>query len=152
MSSLELRVPPPVVALLVAVSMWLLAPVLSAPGAPAFRIALAVVLAVIGLAITVAGVVGFRRAKTTTNPMKPQGASSLVVTGIYRFTRNPMYLGLCLVLIAWATFLWSLWVLLGPLVFIAYITRFQIAPEEKILAALFGDEYSAYRTKVRRWL
>ena len=84
--------------------------------------------------------------------MKPQAASSLVVAGVYKITRNPMYLGLSLVLVGWAVFLWSAWALLGPVVFVAYISRFQIAPEERVLASLFGSEYSAYKTKVRRWL
>ena len=84
--------------------------------------------------------------------MKPQAASSLVIVGVYKLTRNPMYLGLSLVLLGWAVFLWSAWALLGPIVFIAYISRFQIAPEERVLATLFGAEYSAYKAKVRRWL
>jgi protein-S-isoprenylcysteine O-methyltransferase Ste14 len=152
MSSLELKIPPPIVALLVAFAMWCLAPVASASSAPAFRVAVAVALAVVGVAFSISGAVAFRRAKTTTNPMKPQAVSSLVVTGVYRFTRNPMYVGLSFLLIAWAMFLWSAWALFGPLVFIAYITRFQIAPEEKALATLFGSEYSAYKAKVRPWL
>jgi protein-S-isoprenylcysteine O-methyltransferase Ste14 len=63
-----------------------------------------------------------------------------------------MYLGLSLVLLGWAVFLWSAWALLGPVVFITYISRFQIAPEERILTTLFGSEYSAYKARVRRWL
>ncbi len=84
--------------------------------------------------------------------MKPEAASSLVVTGIYKVTRNPMYVGLSFLLLAWAVFLWSAWALLGPLVFLAYIFRFQIAPEERALATLFGADYSAYKARVRRWL
>jgi len=75
----------------------------------------------------------------------------LVTGGIYRFTRNPMYVGLLLVLVAWATFLSSLWTLVGPLAFVLYITRFQIKPEESALATLFGQPYADYRAKVRRW-
>jgi protein-S-isoprenylcysteine O-methyltransferase Ste14 len=63
-----------------------------------------------------------------------------------------MYLGLSFVLLGWAVFLGSAWALLGPVVFIAYISRFQVAPEEKVLATLFGNEYSAYKAKVRRWV
>jgi protein-S-isoprenylcysteine O-methyltransferase Ste14 len=152
MPSLELKIPPPIVALFVALAMWsvrLLAP--SSSAAPV-RVAAAVILVLVAVAFSVSGVLAFGKAKTTKNPMKPEDASSLVVTGVYKITRNPMYLGLCFLLLAWALFLWSPWALLGPLAFVAYISRFQIAPEERILATLFGAEYSAYKARVRRWL
>src|SRR6185312_11178713 len=98
------------------------------------------------------GALAFRKAKTTKNPMKPQAASSLVTAGVYQRTRNPMYLGLLLVLLGLALYLWSAWSLLGPIFFVMYISRFQIEPEERALATLFGSEYSAYKAKVRRWL
>jgi protein-S-isoprenylcysteine O-methyltransferase Ste14 len=152
MSILELKIPPPLVALLVALAMWGLARVAPLSGGPSLRVGVALAFAVIGVAFSISGVVAFQRAKTTKNPMKPEAASSLVVTGAYKLTRNPMYLGLLLLLLAWAAFLWSAWALLGPVAFVAYISRFQIAPEEKALAALFGAEYCAYKAKVRRWL
>jgi protein-S-isoprenylcysteine O-methyltransferase Ste14 len=153
MRALELRIPPPLVALLVAAAMWCLSLVTTSLEAiPLARIALGVGFAVVGAAFSASGVVAFRRAKTTVNPMKPEAASSLVSAGVYRVTRNPMYLGLFFMLFAWAAFLWSAWSLLGPLVFAAYIGRFQIAPEERALTALFGSEYSAYKARVRRWL
>ena len=152
MSFLELKLPPPVVALLVALAMWGLARVASLPGEPSLRVSMALALAAVGVAFSVSGARAFRKAKTTKNPMKPQAASSLVIAGVYKLTRNPMYLGLSLMLLGWAVFLWSAWALLGPIVFIAYISRFQIAPEERVLATLFGAEYSAYKAKVRRWL
>lgn len=152
MSSLELKIPPPVVALLVALAMWGIARLAPATDEPSARIAIALALAVVGVAFSVSGVVAFRRAKTTENPMKPQAASSLVIAGVYKITRNPMYLGLSLVILGWAVFLWSAWALLGPIVFMAYIARFQIVPEERVLASLFGREYSAYQARVRRWL
>jgi protein-S-isoprenylcysteine O-methyltransferase Ste14 len=152
MPSLELKVPPPLVALLVAACMWGLTRVSPPASLPSFRVGVAVALAVLALTFSISGVAAFRRAKTTKNPMKPQAASSLVVAGVYKVTRNPMYLGLCILLFAWAAFLWSVWTLLGPLVFAAYISRFQIAPEERVLAELFGGEYSAYKARVRRWL
>ena len=150
--SLELLVPPPIVALLVAAAMWggsLLAP---SANASSFRVPLAIAIAIAGLAVSTSGRLAFRRAKTTANPLKPQAATSLVVAGIYKVTRNPMYLGLALVLVGWSVFLWSAWSLLGPVAFVAYIARFQIAPEEKALAALFGEEYSSYKSRVRPWL
>jgi protein-S-isoprenylcysteine O-methyltransferase Ste14 len=76
----------------------------------------------------------------------------LVSTGVYSFTRNPMYLGMALVLLAWAAYLSSAWSLLGPLLFALYITRFQIVPEERVLDRLFGTSFAAYKKCVRRWL
>jgi protein-S-isoprenylcysteine O-methyltransferase Ste14 len=153
MRSLEAVVPPPVVAAAVAVAMWgvsSIAPRLQV-SAPLRLVACAAFL-LAGLVFSVAGIVSFRRARTTVNPTKPETASSLVSSGIYRVTRNPMYVGLSLVLVAWAVFLSSAWALLGPLAFALYIGRFQIAPEERALSKLFGSEYSAYQARVRRWL
>ena len=153
MRSLELRIPPPLVALLVAGAMWGLAAVAPRLDMPAFpRHAAATAIALAGLACSLAGIAVFRRAHTTVNPMRPQTSSSLVVSGIYRVTRNPMYLGLVCVLVAWAGLLSSAWALLGPVAFVLYMNRFQIAPEERALAALFGADYAAYRASVRRWL
>lgn len=111
-----------------------------------------VVLVCVGLSISFAGVFAFRRAKTTVSPTKASSASSLVVQGVYRYTRNPMYVGFLLTLLAWAVFLENPLAVLWALVFVLYITRFQIIPEERVLASLFGAEYEAYKGRVRRWL
>ena len=76
----------------------------------------------------------------------------MVTNGIYGFTRNPMYLGLALILLGLAVFLASPWALLGPVGFVAFITRFQIRPEERALQARFGAAYTAYCARVRRWV
>jgi protein-S-isoprenylcysteine O-methyltransferase Ste14 len=153
MRSLELKVPPPAVALVIAVLMWLLS--LAAP-AVAFaipaRTLIAIILAAAGLATAIAGVVTFARAKTTVNPTTPERSSSLVSWGIYRVTRNPMYLGLLLELTAWAIFLSNALPFLLLPVYMLYINRFQIAPEERALTSLFGREYGAYQSRVRRWI
>jgi protein-S-isoprenylcysteine O-methyltransferase Ste14 len=151
--SLELKIPPPVVALLVALAMWFAALATPPVGMPlSARVALATMLALLGVAFSGTAVVLFRQAKTTRNPLHPQAASSLVRSGAYKFSRNPMYLGLLLLLLGWAAALSSAPALLGPVIFAAYITRFQIKPEERALAALFGAEYDNYTRSVRRWL
>lgn len=153
MQVLELKIPPPVVAVLIAASMWGISrvtPLLEVLAS--IRVAAAISIALAGVGFAVAGAVSFRRAKTTTNPMKPETSSSLVCSGVYRVTRNPMYLGVCFVLVAWAVLLSSGWALLGPLAFVLYMNRFQIAPEERALAARFGADYASYRSSVRRWL
>ena len=153
MQALELKIPPPAFAVLIVGAMWgisLVAPLLEVP---AFvRAAAAATIALAGGGFSLAGVISFRRAKTTVNPMKPETTSSLVCSGVYRLTRNPMYLGVLFILVAWAVLLSSAWALLGPLAFVLYINRFQIAPEERALSAMFDTGYSAYRSRVRRWL
>ena len=116
------------------------------------RVVAAIAIALAGIAFSIAGVAALRRAKTTPNPLKPRTTSSLVTSGVYRFTRNPMYVGLALGLLGWAVFLSSAWSLLGPLVFILYMTRFQIVPEERALSGIFGAAYSDFQARVCRWL
>jgi protein-S-isoprenylcysteine O-methyltransferase Ste14 len=153
MRALELKIPPPVVALLVGAAMWFAAGGHVSLELP-FRVRLVafVVIALAGGATALAGDLEFRRARTTINPFKPQNSTTLVTSGIYGFTRNPMYVGLTLVLLGWAVFLCSAWALPGPVVFVLYITRFQIVPEERVLSAKFGEAYTAYTERVRRWL
>jgi protein-S-isoprenylcysteine O-methyltransferase Ste14 len=151
--ALELKIPPPVVALIIAIAMWSGSFVLPRlEMAPVFRSTAVVSIAVAALAFAVTGVLAFRRARTTLNPLEPQGASSLVTSGVYRVTRNPMYLGLTLALLAWAVFLTTAFALLGPVAFVLYTNRFQIVPEERALAKLFGSAFADYQAKVRRWL
>jgi protein-S-isoprenylcysteine O-methyltransferase Ste14 len=154
MNFLDNRIPPPLVALIAAVLMWIAAQwFLPATGLPnVLRYGAAAVLLLLGLASSISGARTFRRAGTTLNPMRIENASALVTGGIYRITRNPMYLGLTLALSAWAFFLGCLWTLAGPVIFIGYITAFQIVPEERALAAKFGDSYRDYCRRVRRWL
>ena len=110
------------------------------------------VLGTAGVAIAILATALFRRSSTTVDPMKPETASSLVTTGVYRYSRNPMYLGLALILTAWA--LWkSNW---GGFIFIpsfiTYMTINQIKPEEQALLDNFGEEYQEYKRQVRRWI
>ena len=153
MRFLELRIPPPIVGLIVGGGMWTVAhlpPILPLPWLA--RLLVALVLVTIGAAVAVGGIASFRRARTTVNPLKPETSVALVSTGVYSFTRNPMYLGMVLALFAWAVYLSSVWSLLGPVLFALYITRFQIVPEERVLDRLFGASFAAYKKRVRRWL
>jgi protein-S-isoprenylcysteine O-methyltransferase Ste14 len=146
-------IPPPVVVAIFAAAMWALARCIE-PGQ--FRIpgqtGWAIAVLVVGLGLMLAAVASFVRAKTTVNPLRPARASHLVTTGVFAWSRNPIYLGDLLVLVAFA--LWFGQVLgfaLLPL-FVLYLNRFQIEPEEEALERLFGDDYRQYRTRVRRWL
>ncbi|BAU77218.1 putative protein-S-isoprenylcysteine methyltransferase [Metapseudomonas furukawaii] len=133
--------------------MWLLS--LWVPNdevAAGWRIIASTLVLLAAAAVCLAGVLSFRLANTTVNPLKPETASSLVSSGVYRYTRNPMYLGFAVALVAWSIYLGSLVALLGVLGFVLYMNRFQIIPEEHALASLFREEFAAYRRRVRRWL
>ncbi len=150
---LENRVPPPLVFVLVAAAMWAAARL--APGSTildGLRLPLAGALALGGLWFGASGIVALRRARTTTDPVNIDAASSLVTGGIYRITRNPMYVGLTALLLGWTVVLGSPWAALGPVAFVLWITRFQIMPEERVLTAKFGAAYADYRKRVRRWI
>ncbi len=153
MPSLELKIPPPIVALLCALIMWAIASqTLLYFIRPELKWAFIVIFVVIGISFDIAGLLAFRNKKTTVNPLHPEKSSSLVTHGIYRITRNPMYCGMAAFLIAWAVYLDSPIALLGLPIFIFYISHFQIIPEEKILSKLFGETFTNYQTQVRRWL
>jgi len=153
MRSLELKIPPPAVALITGLLMWLVS---RATPSVAFtfpaRNILVIAIAAAGVATALSGALTFRRAHTTVNPMKPESASSLVNWGVFSVTRNPMYLGLLLALTAWAIFLSNLLAFFFLPAFVLYMNRFQIAPEERALTSLFGKDFDAYRSRVRRWL
>lgn len=154
MSKLELRVPPVLVVAACAFAMWLIARELApAPlGVPA-RLGIAAVLAVVGLTLALAGIREFRAARTTVNPLQPEQAAAMVTSGVYRFTRNPMYLGMFWLLAAWAAWLGRLAPFLVVLpVFVLYMNRFQIRPEERALEQRFGAAFREYATRVRRWI
>jgi len=153
MQWLELKIPPLLVWLVMAGAMLgvaYLAPGLSftLAGSSAFALALAG----LGGAVAVAGVIAFRAKRTTVNPLTPGASSTVVSNGVYRLSRNPMYLGFLLALAGWAVYLSNAGAALLLPAFVAYMTRYQIKPEERALLAKFGSEFADYRSRVRRWL
>jgi len=151
--ALDNRIPPPLVALLVAIAMATVAhftPGINLPAALRYGVAAAL----LAFALIMGGRAfrAFGRAQTTVNPVDITAASTLVTTGVYRVSRNPMYVSLASVLTMIAVLLSNGWALLGPVLFILFITRFQIIPEERAMGELFGGAYTAYRATVRRWL
>jgi len=150
---LEHRIPPPLIFVVFALTAILCARLL--PGAsvsvPGQSVVAGLLLAV-GIVVIAAALLQFKRARTTTNPLVPEAASALVDRGIFAHTRNPMYLGLSLGLAALVVWLGNAAGLALVAGFIAYIGRFQIAPEERALRAKFGETFDAYATRVRRWI
>ena len=148
-----MKIPPVAQVLAVAAAMWLIAkyvPALSV-AIPARKV-LVVLFFCLGGAVAIPGITAFRTAGTTVDPRYPEKASNLVVAGVYRYSRNPMYLGLLLLLIAWALYLSNLLGFAGLPLFVLGMNRLQIRHEEAAMEALFGDEYRAYKQKVRRWI
>jgi protein-S-isoprenylcysteine O-methyltransferase Ste14 len=153
MGSLELRIPPLLVVAAAAALMWVVAHWFATARVNIFASGVvAAALALLGVALAAAGVIEFRRAQTTTNPMDPSSTTTLVTGGVYRLTRNPMYLGFTFILLGWAAFLSNAATLLVVAGFMFYLTRFQIVPEERALERAFGADFRAYRAVVRRWL
>lgn len=153
MKRLELRVPPLALFVVFAVAIWAVsryfpAANLASPG----RQTIALISLLLGLAVVSAGVFEFRRRKTTMSPFSPERTASVVSSGIYRWTRNPMYLGMALALFGVAVWQANLFGFAAVLLFCAYLTRFQIVPEERMLLKLFGEEFAAYMNQVRRWI
>lgn len=150
---LQNKVPPVILVLLFGLIIWVIAiATIQVPVEQGTRLILALGLLGLGVFFCVSGVVSFRRAKTTVNPLSPGSASSLVSSGIYRYSRNPMYVGFALMLLAWAAYLFAPVSIIGVAGFMVYMNKFQIEPEENALRELFGQEFSEYAQRVRRWL
>ena len=150
---MELKVPPVVVFLICLASVfgfYYLLPDYSFDFA--LRKTLSRVFLVLGALSGVLGILAFRLKGTTVDPTKPDTASQLVTNGIYQYTRNPMYLGMALILIGAAIRIGNPAGILSLVLFVWYMTRFQIRPEEKALMKIFGEDYEEYLERVRRWL
>jgi len=143
---------PPVVFLAFAVLGWLLERLvpLGVTPVPRESVIAGVAICVIALAIGGLAVAEMRRAQT---PVRPGlEVKRMVTTGIFTRTRNPMYLGMALLLIGAGIASANPWlILMGPLLLV-YFTFRVVNREEAYLEALFGDEYRAYRKRVRRWI
>jgi len=155
-SFLENRIPPPIVLLLTLFVMFVLArfdterAMQLAP--PIINKIIALIWVISGSSVAMLGIREFKHAHTTVNPLQPRRASTLVRSGVFVISRNPMYLGMLLLTIGASSYLASLWSLFGVLFFFVYISRFQIIPEERAMRDLFGDDFNRYCLHTRRWL
>lgn len=143
-----LFIPPPLLCLFIAIAMYFL------PKIASYSVHFSVIVFVISLSFLIAlsSVIQFIICKTSINPRDFKGTTKLVSTGIFRFSRNPMYLSLLLMSITWVLWLGNSLAWLGIIVFVLAINQLQIAKEETYLENKFGDEYRRYKQKVRRWL
>ncbi len=113
---------------------------------------ISIFLLIFGLFVFISAVKSFRKQKTTVNPLEPKKASSLVTSGIFKFSRNPMYLGMLLILLSISFKFNLLGGMIVSLSFYILITKFQILPEEEAMNELFGDKYAQYSNTTRRWI
>ncbi len=149
---MKLKLPPAIVFLIFGSLMYLLAEFLPVGYFDFFgRRYLIKALLILAVVISCVALIQFFLVKTSIDPKNPSKASSLVSNGIYKYSRNPMYLGLLLILLAWALWLGNAFNVLLAAGFVSYMNAFQIQPEESTLASLFGKEYKNYCIKVRRW-
>jgi protein-S-isoprenylcysteine O-methyltransferase Ste14 len=153
LSTLELKVPPLALTAGMAFAMWLISSQWpSYLATPAWALVSALILAAVAIALCASAIWSFIASKTTVNPTTPASASFVVSSGVYRFTRNPMYLAFLLLLSAWAICLANLMSSLALPVFVLFMNRFQIKPEERALLSKFGTQYEQYLALVRRWV
>ena len=152
-TALETKIPPPVYGLLTALIIWWIASIL-----PSLELLSGwfkqdgILLIVIGVGLDLTALSQFFKQKTTPNPLSPNKANTIVVSGLYRYSRNPMYLGLLISLTGWALYLGNLAGLACLPIFVLLLNQMQIKPEERALKEKFGESYRNYLRDVRRWL
>jgi len=150
---MSLRIPPVIQFLICGLLMWGIAILLPALDLSLrlFKYAGSILIAA-GVLLLIAALIAFARARTTVNPVEPEQAKTLVTTGLYRISRNPMYLAMALILLGSALRLSNTGAFITPALFVWSITMFQIKPEERALQSIFGEDFTAYRQQTRRWL
>lgn len=149
------RIPPPLVFIICGAFMWLIAALTPSADFPfAYRTIVFWLVLLAGLSLLIGGVAQIMKHRTVIHPDRRSlpKATALVTTGFFRYTRNPIYLGMAIMLIAWIIFLENWLSAVGVVIFVVFITRFQIKPEEQVLEKIFGADYVRYTKQVRRWL
>jgi protein-S-isoprenylcysteine O-methyltransferase Ste14 len=149
--NLKNKIPPPLVTLLFGMGIYFSTELIH-PLAFKYQGTLAITVLTIGLVIMVSAILTFRQLQTTINPLQPNKATSLAVSGVFRFSRNPMYLAMLLILVALSLASGALAAVFLLPGFVIYISIFQIVPEEQAMEKLFSDQYLKYCKKVRRWI
>lgn len=153
MSRIQNKIPPPIITLIIGLMMWSLNiyyPIQEYDSTLLFYFGITFI--VLGLYLDVVSFFNFRKNKTTVNPISPEKATNLVIGGFYRFTRNPMYLGMLSILTGTALLFGSLSPVVMLPFFIYTMNELQIMPEEIALEKIFSSQYTSYKQKVRRWL
>ena len=147
----KLKIPPPILVIILITSIYFSSDKLDLISVP-YRTLFSIVILSIGILVIINPVVKFIKSKTTVNPVEFKNVEKLVTSGIYKYSRNPMYLGMIMIIISTTVYYLNFYSLLTPFIFYFWINRFQIKREEVFLEEKFGQEYLSYKTKTRRWI
>ena len=150
-SKKKLNIPPPILVIVLITSIYFSSDKLDLISIP-YRTLFSIVILSIGILVIINPVVKFIKSKTTVNPVEFKNVEKLVTSGIYKYSRNPMYLGMIMIIISTTVYYLNFYSLLTPFIFFFWINRFQIKREEVFLEEKFGQEYLSYKTKTRRWI
>ena len=145
------KIPPPLVVLILVISTFFSSKKIDLIQIP-FQSLISIFILSMGILILLNPVLKFKKSKTTINPIKFKKVNKLVTSGIYKYSRNPMYLGLLMIVISSSIFYLNIYSILTPLFFYLWINRFQIKREEVFLTEKFGEDYLSYKKKTRRWI
>ena len=146
-----LKIPPPILVLILVITTYFSSKKLELIGVP-YKNAISIIILSIGLLILIPPVFKFIKSKTTVNPIEFKNVNKLVITGIYKYSRNPMYLGMMMIVLSTTIFYLNFYSIITPVIFYLWINRFQIKREENFLTEKFGKEYLSYKTQTRRWI
>ena len=148
---METRIPPPIVTLVFGLSIYFSREIFQVVEIK-YSFYIGILLLILGLAILISAVRLFRKDKTTVNPLSPEQATKLVTDGIFKYSRNPMYLGMVFILSSMAVFFNLIGGIILIALFCSYITKFQIIPEERAMSNLFSQDFNKYKHATRRWI
>ena len=146
-----IKIPPPLIVLVLIVSIYFSSKKIDLINIP-LQLEISIFILSAGILIFVNPVLQFIKSKTTVNPIQFEEVNKLVTSGIFKYSRNPMYLGMLMIVISTSIFYLNIYSILTPLLFILWINKFQIKREEEFLIEKFGDEYLSYKKKTRRWI
>tara|TARA_B100001287_G_scaffold170459_1_gene143471 strand:- start:161 stop:604 length:444 start_codon:yes stop_codon:yes gene_type:complete len=146
-----IKIPPPLIVLVLIVSIYFSSKKIDLINMP-LQLEISIFILSAGILIFVNPVLQFIKSKTTVNPIQFEDVNKLVTSGIFKYSRNPMYLGMLMIVLSTSIFYLNIYSILTPLLFILWINKFQIKREEEFLIEKFGDEYLSYKKKTRRWI
>ena len=146
-----IKIPPPLIVLVLIVSIYFSSKKIDLINIP-LQLEISIFVLSAGILIFVNPVLQFIKSKTTVNPIQFEDVNKLVTSGIFKYSRNPMYLGMLMIVLSTSIFYLNIYSILTPLLFILWINKFQIKREEEFLIEKFGDEYLSYKKKTRRWI
>ena len=146
-----IKIPPPILILILVISNYFSSKKIDLIHLPNQDL-ISIIILIIGVLILINPIVKFIKSKTTIDPIKFKKVNKLIISGIYKYSRNPMYLGLLMIVISTSIFYLNIFSITTPFLFYCWINRFQIKREEIFLTEKFGKEYVSYKTKTRRWI